>query len=137
MNKGSVVQEWLEAASYKQQTVVLCALRGCDGLLKEDPSKQLVRWLRSVVLKTANPKAGPRAFMTAEEIDIERWLNGLDHYPVHWILHLAHACQVISYHHPVNAVKSKARRLYEGIVAAFHMEPEEYLANHMRLKDDL
>ena len=39
----SVVHEWLNSLTFKQQTVVLVALRGFDGVGKGDPSKPLIK----------------------------------------------------------------------------------------------
>lgn len=43
----SVVQDWVsEKLTWKQQTVLFCALRGCDTAEKNDPAKAIIRNLR-------------------------------------------------------------------------------------------
>lgn len=50
----SVVQDWLSELSMKQQTVLLAAFRGCDGLSKHDPSKHFTKIMRGSILKNAD-----------------------------------------------------------------------------------
>lgn len=129
----SVVRAWLSEASLKQQTVMLCALRGCDGLPKEDPAKDMVRWIRSVILISADNGS---TFM--KEPDFNRfWENGIDHYPVHWLLHFAHACQIIGYFCPDEREATRATDFYEKIVSALHLKRETYDDNRERLRDML
>lgn len=53
-----VVRPWLADLTYKQQTVLLSAIRGCDGAAKEDMNKKFVRAYRSVLLHNAAPRPG-------------------------------------------------------------------------------
>lgn len=50
---GSVLQEWVEGIPRMQQSVLLSAIRGPDGLDKKHPSKHLVVWLRRCILLSA------------------------------------------------------------------------------------
>ena len=45
-----VTQEWTHALSCMQQTVLLTAIRGPDGVAKYHPSKYMIRWFRRCVL---------------------------------------------------------------------------------------
>ncbi len=45
----SVVKYWITELSWKQQTVILSALRGCDGKSKEDISKPVTRFFRHLI----------------------------------------------------------------------------------------
>lgn len=47
-----VVLPWVATLSFKEQTVLLSALRGCDGIDKEDISKQFTRKFRAAILHT-------------------------------------------------------------------------------------
>jgi len=132
----SVVQSWLQTMSLKQQTVVLCALRGCDGLPKEDQSKALVRWIRGRVLKDAHDGAGDKTFMRDSDwIDAREFTRNMDHYPVHWLLHVLHAMQLIGNHHPTPSVRDFAHVFYVVVVDAMHLIPEYMEANDERLRD--
>jgi len=134
-SRGSVVQEWIaEYCSFKEQTVLLTALRGCDGIPKEDVSKQMVRVMRGVLLKDADASTD---FMRSapHPDDLRQFLTNLDHYPVHWLMHFAHAAQVIAYRHPNPAINGNWLMVYRNIVHALHMEPEPVLIMMHRLED--
>lgn len=49
----SVIQEWVCALPMMQQTVLLTAIRGPDGLPKYGPVKMLLRWYRRCLLLSA------------------------------------------------------------------------------------
>lgn len=49
----AVTQEWTHALPMMQQSVLLTAVRGPDGLPKYHPSKYLLRWYRRCVLLSA------------------------------------------------------------------------------------
>lgn len=49
----SVMQEWTKGISLMQQSVLLTAVRGPDGLPKEHVAKKLLRWLRRTFLLLA------------------------------------------------------------------------------------
>jgi hypothetical protein len=131
----SVVKPWLaERLSLKQQTVVLVALRGCDGLPKEDPSKRMVRALRGTVLENADPKTNFMDLLDDEHA--QDFLGSLDHYPVHWLTHFMHAAEIIGYHHPQTGVSMWWLGIYMGIVRAIHLEPESKDQLDSRLRDE-
>lgn len=49
----SVVQPWVSDLTLMQQTVLLAAIRGADGLHAHHPSKKLLRWYRRCILVSA------------------------------------------------------------------------------------
>lgn len=49
----SVTQEWCNSLPFMQQSVLLTAVRGPDGLPKYHPSKYLLRWFRRCLLLSA------------------------------------------------------------------------------------
>src|SRR5271157_6419595 len=49
----SVLQEWVQGLSFMQQTVLITATRGPDGIRKDHISKLLIRWLRRCYLISA------------------------------------------------------------------------------------
>jgi hypothetical protein len=49
----SVIQDWAEQLSYMQQSVLIAAVRGPDGIEKDHPVKVLCRWLRRSFLISA------------------------------------------------------------------------------------
>ena len=137
MTGKSVVQDWLFNCTFKQQTVLLSALRGCDGKPKEDVSKKLTRKLRRSMLHSANPVQGPRDFMGGEptDEDINNFLRNLDPYPMHWLLHFTHATQIVGLYHPDPQTASFWIDIYRAICFAMHLMPEPRQTMEYRLRD--
>ena len=52
MNKPAT-QDWVHGISIMQQSVLLSAIRGCDGMPKRHKHKPLVKWYRRCVLLSA------------------------------------------------------------------------------------
>lgn len=133
-----VVQPWMAALTMKQQTVVLSALRGCDGKSKNDQSKALTRRFRSAFLRDAAAGSGNETFMRHDGAGTEYvhdWVQDLDHYPVHWLMHFAHACQIVGEYHPDNYHKEFWAFVYRRIIDALHLQPEELMDMEIRLMD--
>jgi hypothetical protein len=53
VSAGPVTQDWTHEISMMQQSVLLTAVRGPDGLPKYHPVKYLLRWFRRCVLLSA------------------------------------------------------------------------------------
>ena len=51
--KKCVLQDWVLELSFMQQSVLIAAVRGPDGLRKDHPTKLLCRWLRRCFLVSA------------------------------------------------------------------------------------
>jgi hypothetical protein len=130
MEAKSVVRPWLNALPLMQQTVVLCALRGCDGLRKEDPSKQLVRSLRATVLYNAQEESQFMSIpsgISAEQFLLQKlhqFLESVDHYPLHWYAHFMHAAEIIGYKHPNEQTSHYWFTVYVEMVYALHLNVE-------------
>ena len=75
-------------------------------------------------------------FMQERVINIEQFCNNIDHYPVHWLLHFTHACEIVGYRHPDSATARKWHCYYTTIVSAFHMNPETKEQLTTRLADN-
>ncbi len=132
--KSCVVQEWVYLnCSFKQQTVMLCALRGCDTASKEDLSKALTRKIRSAVLRNADPKDS--LFMREDSKRIRSFLQDLDHYPLHWLTHSLHACEIIGYKCDDDTMRESFKALYINFVEALHLRPESEQQMDVRLAD--
>lgn len=132
---ASVVQEWMSDLTLKQQTVVLSALRGCDGLPKDDLSKKIARFLRGCVLHNAGTESTTFMKSEVDKDDVDAMLRDMDKYPVHYILHLMHAAQIIGYYHPDLETACCWLWLYFLLVDAMHLRPETKEENEFRLRD--
>jgi hypothetical protein len=117
---------------------MLSALRGCDGKPKEDVSKKFTRKLRKTILYSADT-SGASSFMSGEptQDDLDAFTSNLDHYPMHWLMHFAHACEIVGYRHPVNTHAEYWQSVYFSIVEALHLnaETEEEMDERLKTTD--
>ena len=129
-----VTKEWTHKLSWKQQTVLLSALRGCDGLSKEDCSKRLTRRLRYCILHCADDATG---YMhgKGDESDVQKMVYDIDKYPMHFLFHFAHACEIIGYCCDKEEERDFFNYIYLSICEAVHLKPESLEELNSRLSD--
>lgn len=163
--KGPVTQEWTHALTFMQQTVLLTAVRGPDGIAKYAPVKFLLRWYRRCILVSSldgeilrtpvDPRGG--SFMGpsfTESTDVpagltwqERfspaldglvgdYLRSLDALPHHFQLHFMHAAEIVGYKHPDRFLSSWWHGTYLRLVHDMHLWPETEEQLDHRLGDD-
>jgi hypothetical protein len=145
--KGSVVQNWLNRLSWKQQTVLLASLRGCDGLGKNDPSKVFTKRMRATLLKNADTSS---TFMPKGASDQGPYLSDedkaaidkffykeIDAYPVHWLMHFLQAAEIVGYQCPDLFSAQYWWYFYKAGVKALHLNPETLEQMLTRLGDAL
>jgi hypothetical protein len=136
----SVVKYWIAELSWKQQTVILSALRGCDGKSKEDISKPITRYFRNLVLENADNSS---TFMrTVDKCEIalmkthfKTLLGDIDNYQMHFILHLFHAIEIVGYKCPDPEIKKFCHLRYLEFCETLHLKPEYEPENDARLAD--
>lgn len=139
----SVVQEWVSKLSWKQQTVLLCAIRGHDGVARDDPSKFITRSIRGCVLKNATNRDSKTPqhtdFMRMDfqklEVPFESVIQDIDKYNVHWLMHVTHAAEILGYKHPDPTISAFWKDFYLSLVDALHLYPEPEVACNARLRD--
>lgn len=123
----SIVKAWVSKLPYKQQAVVILALRGCDGVPKDDPAKPLVRYYRNVILNNAASPGtkGYEVFMRDNPPDLkDAFYQRPDHYPVHWLMHFLYGAEIVGYKHPDKTVREYWSSIYLRGVTAIHLNPE-------------
>lgn len=136
MNNTSVVQEWLsKECTWKMQTVLLTSFRGCDGAHKHDFGKVFTRMMRATVLKNADPNGTffPKSFNP--KIDTNMFFNDMDHYPVHWFMHLLHAAEIVGYKCPIDVLRDFWMAFYLRGIHELHVNPESEDHLDIRLRD--
>ncbi len=152
--RRSVLQDWVSTLTFMQQTVLLTAIRGPDGVHKDHPVKTLLRWYRRCVLISAfnrttladpyipgggsftgpcpQNEAGPIRSM---EHAVELYFKAQDELPHHFIMHLTHAAEILGFKHPVPHIRLFWRTLYLTAVKKLHMHPETEEEMDKRLGD--
>lgn len=154
----SVLQEWVSSLPIMQQTVLLTAIRGPDGIAKYSSVKLLLRWYRRCVLLSAFDRRvlcspfeeGGGSFtgqsLDAPDDDVGGWQQGMrkivdeylraqDALPFHFQMHLMHAAQIVGYHHPHPTVAFFWNETYRRLVNAMHCNPETQAEMDERLSD--
>lgn len=144
----SVVTDWIADLPMQQQTVLLLAGRGPDGVAKAHPCKRVVVALRAFVYKSArlgrlmNYKDPASEFMSLEVFPTAGWENierdyfeHVDSLPHHYHMHLVHAAEILGYKHPDNLVQGRWRAFYRRACHDLHMTPENVEQLDKRLDD--
>ena len=149
MNKLSVQPEWCLCLPLQQQSVLLLAARGPDGLAKSHPCKDVQRAYRGTVLLAArygrSLEWGERAdsFMSLDQFaDAAVWQDVIDSFffwvddlPHHFLMHLLHAAEIIGYKHPDVRFRSRWNEFYRRAVHDLHLNPETEEQMDARLSD--
>lgn len=134
---SQVVKDWVfdDRISWKQQTVLLSSLRGCDGQSKYDISKKFIRKIRKTILNNAaeDTTSFMRDDFTLEEV--REFAEDSDKYPIHFVMHLCHCCEIVGFKHPDKEIKEWFLNAYLIIVDALHLCPEDERKCDYRLRD--
>lgn len=127
----------------RHQGVLLTGLRGCDGAIKEDCTKPILREMRGLILVPFDIRElnYDRGFMTGfpsqtAATAFDSLLRAIDHYPTHFIFHLIHAIEVIGFNHPSILVCDSYTLRYRKLVRSLHLNPETYSQCNERLNED-
>lgn len=140
-SSGGVLRPWVRALPLRHQGVLVTAIRGCDTAHKEDRSKSLSRMIRRAVLNPADERettmAGGFFGFEPERLksDLHDFLHSLDAYPLHYVMHLMHACEVIGYEYPPPSafcdvydeqfyMKEFFLKVYQVMCYTLHVNPE-------------
>lgn len=154
-----VIQDWLTVLPIQQQSVLILACRGPDGIPKWHPAKVLIRNYRACVLNAATtgrplePGRGD-SFMENHLLYAERadadlehgrmgWNDAVMHYmdhvdeiPHHYHLHLLHGAQILGYRHPEKRlVRPRWLNFYRQGVDDMHLTAETREQMDRRLND--
>lgn len=155
-----VTQEWTHYLPMMQQTVLLTALRGPDGIAKYGGGvKLLLRWYRRCILLSAldgkvladpiepnggsftGPSLGPVEAGSIDEWDdrmqvhVNDYIRQVDALPHHFQMHFMHGIEILGYKHPDAKIGMFWRRVYFRLVNDFHLHVESEVELDDRLGD--
>lgn len=157
MQNQSVLQGWVTRIPFMQQSVLIAAMRGPDGVNKDHPSKKLCRYLRRCIVLSAFDKVallhpgdqrggsytGPSIPVATDAWEnamqdgpVKAFLDSIDSLPHHFTLHFIHAAEIIAYKHDDRRVSDFWRTTYYRFCHDMHMRPEGESALDARLNDD-
>lgn len=145
-----VLQEWVIELPMMQQSVLISAVRGPDGIHKNHVSKAILRWYRRCILYTAFEKkifkfpfeqgggsfTGPipGKYKNIWKI-VDDYLLHVDEIPHHFHMHLIHASEIIGYKHPEKEIREFWSDFYRLMVQDAHLEIETEEKMDFRLGD--
>lgn len=154
---SAVTQEWTHELPLMQQSVLLTAIRGPDGIPKYGSIKMLLRWYRRCILRSSflgiamtdpiEPDGGSFLGASLEgDDDLDPWtdrmlvhvnqyLRELDAVPHHFQLHFMHAVEILGYKHPDAGIGLWWQRLYLRLAQDMHLHPESVEEMDKRLGD--
>lgn len=145
----SVQPEWCLDLPLQQQSVLLLAARGPDGVRKDHPCKAVVRAYRGTVLVAARygrplewGETGD-TFMCLKTIASQsawadarrRYLEAVDELPHHYHLHLVHGAEILGYKHPEACFRAAWFGFYLHAVEDMHLVRETESELDARLSD--
>lgn len=151
MTRVCVFQDWLFNLTMQQQSVLVLACRGPDGIAKANHQiKQIVARYRATVLKAAylgRPmrvnESDKTTFMTLYNFSSnENWVyhctnffNHVDSIPHHYYMHLMHGAEIIGYKHPDKLYCDRWLTFYLRACHDLHLNPETEEQLDSRLND--
>jgi hypothetical protein len=140
-----------------QQSVLLTAVRGPDGIPKYGSIKMLLRWYRRCILKSSflgrvmtDPIDSDGGSFLGASLDggddLDHWtdrmlahvndyLKTLDGIPHHFQLHFMHAVEILGYKHPDDEIRHWWNQLYYRLANDMHLHPESETQLDRRLGD--
>lgn len=133
-----VFQSWMFRLTMQQQSVLVLACRGPDGIAKFHQTKHIVGRYRATVLKAAYlgrpmlAEEGAKTFMTLANFSVEEhwkslvtgFFNYADEIPHHYYMHLAHGAEIIGYKHPDALFRERWSYFYYRCCEDMHVMPE-------------
>jgi len=89
--------------------------------------------LRGLILKPARNEESNFMRFDLDLKMVEDFSKGMDKYPLHFILHLIYAIEIVGYFHPEKETGKIWKKFYLTLVKAMHMAPETKKQNLRRL----
>jgi hypothetical protein len=136
---ASVIRSWVSDLGNRHQVALLTAMRGCDYIQRDNSARPIVRALRFAVMDMGGetPLAVTNDFLSLslEWADIAAFLKDWDRYPVHFLHHLMHACEVAAYKHPDRDLAAAFMSVYRGLILNLHVTAETEAEMDNRLND--
>lgn len=145
-----VFQNWVFNLSMQQQSVLVLALRGPDGVAKFHPCKEIVKHYRATILKAAylgrplTPQEHePPTFMSLACMKERMWwvrimkeyLDHVDELPHHYHMHIMHGAQIMGYKHDDQFIRERWLEFYHRCCDDLHLTAESEEELDARLND--
>ena len=121
----------------------MAAVRGCDNVPREDSTKWIMRYYRACILKAHCGDARKASsfmvwptFGTEFEMRTKEMFSSIDHYPVHFLMHLMLAAEIVGYKCPDSIIRDQWSWFYLQLVHKLHLRTESESMLDLRLNAD-
>jgi hypothetical protein len=156
----SVQPTWMVMLPLQQQSVLLLAARGPDGIGKSHPAKVVQRAYRATVLLAGrygrplewgekgdsfmcleqfarnDPKVGEDGWKLPTWADaVDDFFREMDTLPHHFLMHLYHGAQILGYKHPDSRFANRWGSFYLRACDDLHLQHENERQMDARLWD--
>ncbi len=158
IERRSVLQDWVMQLPFMQQSVLIAAMRGPDGVEKRHKSKLLCRWLRRCIVISAfdrialdnphhpgggsytGPSCSSNVMNDLWEVPmddvVKQYLSSIDDLPHHFHLHFLHGVEILGYKHISERIRAWWLKTYLRFVHDMHLAPETQEQLDYRLNDN-
>lgn len=146
-NRLSVLAPWVETLPLMQQSVLLALVRNEDGIDRDAPQKQLIKWFRRCILLSAfdrrvltSPYESGGGSFTGSITDVTDavtdFVRARDSMKLHYFAHAMHAFEILGYKHPDPQTRGFWYDAYVRMCDALHMRIETVDMMDRRLCDN-
>lgn len=135
----SILQDWVMALGLRFQGTLVSAVRGADGVSKDDPIKLLTRSYRDAVLVAFDTKPSSFIDKVSNEVVENRMkmvLDSFDQHNWHYLSHLLNAVEILGYYHPDMDTQLQWNWFYNKMVKKMHLRAETKEELEKRLCSD-
>jgi len=143
MTTKSILQPWVTELPLRYQGTLLTVIRACDDWSKYAIEKSLIREMRGLILVPCDARelAFLDRFMTAfpdpgAAEAFQCFLNHIDPLPVHYVMHVVHAIEILGYEHPHVSPRQIYLNRYLRLAQKFHFHPERSDQLRSRMTED-
>jgi hypothetical protein len=147
----SVQPEWCLKLPIQQQTVLLQATRGPDGIAETHPCMDIQRAYRASMWNSARygrqlewgEVSVADDFMSLSlfsddhqwGVVVNQFFQRVDDLSHHFLRHLFHGAEILGYKHPDSRFRNRWISFYERAAMDMHMRPETEAEMDARLRD--
>jgi hypothetical protein len=132
-----VLKSWVVILPMMQQTVLMTAVRGPDGVSKRSPVKSILRVMRATFIHNAKPLEQGEFMTHVDDLTftsmLDSFLADVDMYPMHFLMHFTHAAEIIGYKCEHLDQRLRWQKVYLRMVELFHLNAETHAALDARL----
>jgi hypothetical protein len=136
---ASVIRSWVSDLGNRHQVALLTAMRACDCLDRNNSARPVVRALRFAVMdmggEVSLAVANDFLSLSLALAEIAAFLKDWDAYPMHFLHHLMHACEVAAYKHPDRELAGAFMSVYQGLIRNLRATAETEAEMDVRLND--